>query len=234
MRLGWSLGDPQLTQKSDQCSPPQGPAQVAASEQAARSPGCEVLGLLQRPAGAVQWPLGASQGAGQLPCGGQYSHGPVTTKRGLVGTQTQAPGSLNPDPASSVSHIPPSPTPLCGPHPFHSLGISLSTSTAHRALMATCPLLLYLKSPGLISAHLRLSYLHIDEGPQVPPRQSQEQLNQCGVGSLYSQVQNGLIALDLLGEQQQRSGQSSVHTGSWQPSGMPYTDVCVTYYVGRT
>lgn len=94
--------------------------------------------------------------------------------------------------------------------------------------MATCPLLLYLKSPGLISAHLRLSYLHINKGSQVPPWQSQEQLNQCGVGSLHGQVQNGLVALDLLGEERQRSGQLSVHTCSWQPAGMPHRCVhCV-------
>lgn len=42
------------------------------------------------------------------------------------------------------------------------------------------------------------SYLHVDKGPQVPPWQPQEQLNQGRVGSLYSQVQNGLVALDLL------------------------------------
>lgn len=76
--------------------------------------------------------------------------------------------------------------------------------------MAT--LLFYLKPP----AHLCLSYLHINKGPQVPPRQSQEQLNQRGIGSLYGQMQNGLVALDLLGEEQ-RSGQSSIHTA-------PYTD----------
>lgn len=107
MRLGCSLGDPQLAQKSGQCSPPQGPAQVAASEQAAHSPGCAVSGLLRLPAGAEQWPLGVAQGAGQLPCGGQCCHGPVTTKGGLMGTQTHTPGSLNLDPASSISHIPP-------------------------------------------------------------------------------------------------------------------------------
>lgn len=43
-----------------------------------------------------------------------------------------------------------------------------------------------------------MSYLHVDKGPQVPPWQPQEQLNQGRVGSLYSQVQNGLVALDLL------------------------------------
>lgn len=100
--------------------------------------------------------------------------------------------------------------------------------------MATCPLLLYLKSPSLISAHLRLSYLHINKGPQVPPWQSQEQLNQRGVGSLDSQVQNGFVALDLLGEERQRSGQLSIHTRSWQPSRVPYTDIYIMYSVRTT
>lgn len=65
---------------------------------------------------------------------------------------------------------------------------------------------------------LPVPYLHIDKGPQVPPRQPQEQLNQGRVGSLDSQVQNGLVALDLLGgEEQQRSGQPSIHSpGSHQ------------------
>lgn len=69
--------------------------------------------------------------------------------------------------------------------------------------------------------------LHINEGTQVSPRQSQDQLNQRGVGSLHSQVQNGLVALDLLGEEWWRSGQSSIRTRSRQPPGVPSTDVCV-------
>jgi hypothetical protein len=90
--------------------------------------------------------------------------------------------------------------------PFTAWVFPSPTSTAHRVLTAI--LLFYLKPP----AHRHLSYLHINKGPQVPPWQSQEQLNQRGVGSLYSQVQNGLVALDLLGEEEQRSGQSSIHT----------------------
>lgn len=54
-----------------------------------------MLGPRQLPAGAAQWPLGAAQGAGRLPCGGLCSHGPATTKGRLMGTQTPAPGSLN-------------------------------------------------------------------------------------------------------------------------------------------
>lgn len=178
-------GPPSLAQKSGQCSPPRGPAQVAVSGQAARSPGCAVLDLLRLPAGAARWPLGVARGAGQRPCGGQCSRGPGRARRGLTGTQTQAPGPRT----WSLPHLylihplhPPPSTPLCGTRSFHSLGISLPTPTAHRVRTAT--LGFYLRLP----AHLRLSYLHINKGPQVAPRQSQEQLNQRGVGSLDGQV----------------------------------------------
>lgn len=61
--------------------------------------------------------------------------------------------------------------------------------------------------------------LHVDKGPQVPSRQLQQELNQSRVGGLHSQVQNCLVALDLLwGGGWQRSGQFS-HLGllSWKP-----------------
>lgn len=90
-----------------------------------------------------------------------------------------------------------------------------STATAHTTPDTPLP-----HSATSQSVHFSLgSYLHVDKGPQVPSRQLQQELNQSRVGGLHSQVQNCLVALDLLwGGGWQRSGQFS-HLGllSWKP-----------------
>lgn len=98
---------------------------------------------------------------------------------------------FEPDPASSVSYAP-----LTYPRPSN---VEPAPFTPW-VFPSRHPQLIGPQHPPCYSiSNLDLAYLHIHEGPKVSPRQAQEQLNQRGVGSLYSQVQNGLVALDLLG-----------------------------------
>lgn len=67
-------------------------------------------------------------------------------------------------------------------------------SIAHRPPNIPLPFSIYLTQ----SRSDRGPHLHVDEGPQVSLWQLKQQLNQGGIGSLHSQMQNSLIALYLL------------------------------------
>lgn len=180
----------------------------------------------QLPAGAVRWPPGVVQGAGQPPCGGLCSHGPGDSE-GRADKDADSAGLGLPQytPESNtaafpaVFHVPL----LTSRNPLHNHIPHTPRSMPHTFLQSTtihilsgphlgslhCPCHCHSPqaspSPPLFSvtshtiAHSNLGpHLHVDKGPQVSPRQLKQQLNQGRIGGLHSQMQNCLIALDLL------------------------------------
>lgn len=79
--------------------------------------------------------------------------------------------------------------------PTHVPYIVPATATAHRPPNIPLPF----PVTSYTIAHSNLGpHLHVDKGPQVSPGQLKQQLNQGRIGGLHSQMQNCLIALDLL------------------------------------